>query len=91
MLKIVNVLTVLMKEFMTTSNKEITISHCIICDEMPPCKATFHNHVNKLAEQGRAVVTWKTCDNCRQHQAPSDTMCLVTFTIDTSMEGLTNG
>ena len=87
MLKIVNVLTVLMKEFMTTSNKEITISHCIICDEMPPCKATFHNHVNKLAEQGRAVVTWKTCDNCRQHQAPSDTMCLVTFT----MEGLTNG
>ena len=76
-----------MKEFMTTSNKEITISHCIICDEMPPCKATFHNHVNKLAEQGRAVVTWKTCDNCRQHQAPSDTMCLVTFT----MEGLTNG
>lgn len=80
-----------MKEFMTTSNKEITISHCIICDEMPPCKATFHNHVNKLAEQGRAVVTWKTCDNCRQHQAPSDTMCLVTFTIDTSMEGLTNG
>ena len=80
-----------MKEFMTTSNKEITISHCIICDEMPPCKATFHNHVNKLAEQGRAVVTWKTCDNCRQHQAPSDTMCLVTFSIDTSMEGLTNG
>ena len=80
-----------MKEFMTTSNKEITISHCIICDEMPPCKATFHNQVNKLAEQGRAVVTWKTCDNCRQHQAPSDTMCLVTFTIDTSMEGLTNG
>ena len=54
---------------------------------MPPCKATFHNHVNSLAEQGKAVVTWKTCDNCRQHQAPSDTMCLVTFT----MEGLTNG
>lgn len=82
MLRIVNALTVPMNEFMTTGNKEITISHCIICDEMPPCKATFHNHVNTLAEQGKAVVTWKTCDNCRQHQAPSDTMCLVTFTME---------
>ena len=54
---------------------------------MPPCKADFHSHVNKLAEQGRATVTWKTCQNCRQHQAPDDTMCLVIFNMEEQLDG----
>jgi len=87
MLRTVNVSTVKMNAFMTTSNKNFSITHCIVCDEMPPCKADFHSHVNKLAEQGKATVTWKTCQNCRQHQAPDDTMCLVIFNMEEQLDG----
>lgn len=84
---IVIVLTARTNDYMTTSSKEFCITHCIVCDESPPCSADFPNHIIKLVGQGLATIQWTKCENCRHILTSDDTMCLVTFNIDGGKDG----
>ena len=42
-----------------------TVSHCIICDEMPSSKGNFKFQLDILEGEYNAKVTWKRCRLCK--------------------------
>ena len=59
--------------------KEFKVSHCLICDEVPPASGYWGRHLQEYIDSGRVLVEWKSCTRCYTLALPSGTLSVVQF------------
>lgn len=63
----------------TADSNEFTITHCLICDEVPPASASWGQHLQEYINTGRVLIEWKSCTRCNTLALPSGTLSVVQF------------
>lgn len=56
---------------MNVNSKVLSVTHCIVCDELPTAKGNFATQLDKLQAEHDATVTWRRCRLCK---VPDTTM-----------------
>jgi len=64
----------------TTGNlKKFRVTHCLICDEVPPASGNWGKHLQTYIDSGRVLTEWKSCTRCNTLALPSGTLSVVQF------------